>query len=261
MGMYDYVVCRYPLPTAPPFWATPDQQYQSKSLQCRMDVYEIRDDGTLWIEDYDIEDQSERARWKTAHPGQTLPKELTDGPLSVLAGCMSRVNKRWVQQCFHGVVEFYHSNWCSVAYGIVFTPDGADHESVTYEATFVDGVVTGIIETEREREPSLSREVYRQLDDMFEEDKPLIDLSEPEIGAQMYVLWGSVNLGLDGYPAKLIAKTKRDWAFVLRLRQGGGGQMPTCALFEADGGAWKLRAIKSISAYLQENTEGITIIA
>ncbi len=49
--------------------------------------------------------------------------------------------------------------------------------------------------------------------------------------------------------------------FILRLRSGRNGDMPTCALFEADGGAWKLRAIQSIAAYLQENTEGITIIA
>jgi hypothetical protein len=49
--------------------------------------------------------------------------------------------------------------------------------------------------------------------------------------------------------------------FILRMKAGHNGQMPTCALFEADGGAWKLRAIQSIAAYLQENTEGITIIA
>jgi hypothetical protein len=49
--------------------------------------------------------------------------------------------------------------------------------------------------------------------------------------------------------------------FILRMKQGIGGQMPTCALFEADGGSWKLRAIQSIAAYLKESTEGITIIA
>lgn len=215
MGMYDYIVCRYPLPTVPPPWATPDQQYQSKSLDCRMDVYEIRDDGSLWVEDYDIEDRSERAKWKAKHPGEELPKELAESFLS-LAGCMSRVNKRWVKQHFDGVVEFYHSNWSSAAYGMVFTPDGADHESVTYEATFVDGVVTKIVETEREREPALSREIYERLLVMaFDgDDEPVIDKSEPEVGAEMYVLWGSINRNLDGYPVKLVAKTPRDWAFV-----------------------------------------------
>lgn len=183
MGMYDYVVCRYPLPTAPPSWATDDQQYQSKSLDCRMAVYEIGEDGRLR--------QCEAGAFES---------KFDDAPIP-----------------FHGVLEFYHSNWCAAAYGMVFTPDGADHESVTYEATLVDGLVEGIVETERTREPSLSREIYQQLDAMFQGDKPVIDESEPEIGADMYVLWGSINRDLSrGYPAKLIAKTSRDWAFVGR---------------------------------------------
>lgn len=217
MGMYDYIVCRYPLPTVvPEFIKSNDHHYQSKSLDCRMDVYEIRDDGTLWLEEYDVEDQSEHAKWKAAHPGEKLPKELADDPISALAGCMSRVNKRWVQQRFSGVIEFYDSNWCASAYEIDFTPDGSDHEGVTYEATFLDGAVVKIEETERSREPSLSVGVYHQLDSMFQEDEPVIDTAEPGVGAEMYVLWGSINRNLDGYTAKLVAKTSRDWAFVGR---------------------------------------------
>jgi hypothetical protein len=50
--------------------------------------------------------------------------------------------------------------------------------------------------------------------------------------------------------------------FVLRMRQGREGQLPTCALFEADGGKWKLRAIENIRDYLKaELVEGITVIA
>jgi hypothetical protein len=181
-----------------------------------MDLYEIQDDGTLWFEDHDVEDQSERAMWKAEHPGQELPKELADNPLSGFFGCMSRVNKRWVQRHFHGVIEFYDSNWCASAYGMTFTPDGADHERVTYEVTFVDGVVTKIVETERSCEPSLSSDTYHQLDAMFQEDKPEIDLSEPEVGTEMYVLWGSIDRDKDGYPAKLTAKARRDWAFTVK---------------------------------------------
>jgi len=212
--MYDHIVCRYPLPTVPPAWATPDYQYQTKSLGCRMDLYEIRDDGTLWIEEYDTEDHSERAKWKAEHPNEELPQELADNPLSGFVGCMSRVNKRWVQQRFHGVLEFYHSNWSSMSYGMTFTPDGCDHEGVTYEATFVDGILTTIVETECTREASLSSDIYHSLENMFQEDTPEIDKSEPEIGAEMYVLWGSINRDLSrGYPVRLIAKTAKDWAF------------------------------------------------
>lgn len=50
--------------------------------------------------------------------------------------------------------------------------------------------------------------------------------------------------------------------FVFRMKNG-----PACALFEADGGAWKLEAMKNIKAYLEENLkeeiekEAVVIIA
>lgn len=50
--------------------------------------------------------------------------------------------------------------------------------------------------------------------------------------------------------------------FILRVRMGA--QMPQCALFEADGGSWKLEAIKRIKEYLIDKNLGnlgLTIIA
>jgi hypothetical protein len=47
--------------------------------------------------------------------------------------------------------------------------------------------------------------------------------------------------------------------FVLRLRTGQVA--PTCALFEADGGRWRLEAIDRIAAYLREKLPESTIIA
>lgn len=43
--------------------------------------------------------------------------------------------------------------------------------------------------------------------------------------------------------------------FVLRLQQGSPGQRPKIALFEADGGKWKLEAIKRVSTFLTEKLE------
>jgi hypothetical protein len=177
MGMYDYLVCRCPLPGIPPFAA--NQQYQSKSLDCEMAEYEIGDDGKLR--------QCGRGAFQTEFDSAPIP--------------------------FDGVLEFYHSNWAVAAYGMTFTPGGEDYESVTYEATFVDGRVQQIVETEREHKQALSREVYQQVNTMFEDDKPTIIETAPEIGAEMYVLWGSIDRSLDGYPVKLVAKTSRDWAF------------------------------------------------
>jgi hypothetical protein len=47
--------------------------------------------------------------------------------------------------------------------------------------------------------------------------------------------------------------------FILRVRSGK--EKPMCALFEADGGAWKLEAINSIAAYLRERIKDVVIIA
>jgi hypothetical protein len=49
--------------------------------------------------------------------------------------------------------------------------------------------------------------------------------------------------------------------FVLRLRQGSNGEMPSCALFEADGGQWKLEAIKEIKGFLAEHIGDVPVIA
>jgi len=43
--------------------------------------------------------------------------------------------------------------------------------------------------------------------------------------------------------------------FILRLRSGG----PTCALFEADGGAWKLEAVALVKTWLMAALEGTSV--
>lgn len=48
--------------------------------------------------------------------------------------------------------------------------------------------------------------------------------------------------------------------FLFRLRENGD-KVPGCALFEADGGAWKLTAIQSIKKYLNTNLSVLTVIA
>lgn len=49
--------------------------------------------------------------------------------------------------------------------------------------------------------------------------------------------------------------------FVLRMKQGREGGLPTVALFEADGGKWKLDAIQFIREYLSGKIESVPIIA
>lgn len=88
MGMFDYLRCEYELPIqdAPiDGWQTKDTPAQS------LDVYTIRRDGTIWGQEYDIEDRSD-------------PK--AEG-LMALRGCMTRVNIREVPLAMTGEVRFY----------------------------------------------------------------------------------------------------------------------------------------------------------
>lgn len=47
--------------------------------------------------------------------------------------------------------------------------------------------------------------------------------------------------------------------FVLRLRSNGVGTLPKCALFEADGGRWRLDAIAAVKAWLMDSVQKITV--
>jgi hypothetical protein len=89
MGMFDYVSCKFPLPL-------PEVQtlaFQTKDFDCLMDTIELRADGTLWGEDYDIEDHSD---------------PNAESPLGRLAGMMTRANNRPKPfSDFSGVMRFY----------------------------------------------------------------------------------------------------------------------------------------------------------
>lgn len=54
--------------------------------------------------------------------------------------------------------------------------------------------------------------------------------------------------------------TQPESRFVLRVRRGGEGQLPTCALFEADGSAWKLDAVKGVAAWLRVELVGTNVV-
>jgi hypothetical protein len=98
MGMFDYILCKYPLPLK----SAQNLEFQTKDTPCQfMDYYEITESGRLKRETYDIEDRSDK----------------TAKGLAALAGCMTRVNKRWVRETYTGEIRFYtslgknHTGW------------------------------------------------------------------------------------------------------------------------------------------------------
>lgn len=98
MGMFDDFLCRYPLPIP----EANELDYQTKSTPAQgLDLYELRADGTLWHEDYDVEDRSDYGVALRAG------KDVSELGLASLAGCLTRVNKRWVPEPLTGEIRFY----------------------------------------------------------------------------------------------------------------------------------------------------------
>lgn len=48
--------------------------------------------------------------------------------------------------------------------------------------------------------------------------------------------------------------------FIFRARRGGDGVPPQLALFEADGGAWRLDAVRRVHAWLEERLENAVLV-
>jgi len=89
MGMFDYIRCQYPLPIE----GANDILYQTKDMAewPGLDMYEIRKDGTIWREDYDIVDKGKK-------DGSSVDQ---------FCGCMARTNHRWNKINFTGEIRFY----------------------------------------------------------------------------------------------------------------------------------------------------------
>ena len=88
MGMFDYLQCHYPLPIK----GANNLKFQTKDTDAQfLDNYEIREDGTLWHEIYDVEDRSD---------------PNADG-IMALVGKMTRINSRWERDMMTGEIRFY----------------------------------------------------------------------------------------------------------------------------------------------------------
>ncbi len=90
MGMFDYIRCEMPLPDG--FTG----ELQTKDLDCEMDVYLIRADGTLAILKFDLE-LLPQEQWDHPDP---------DDPLHPF-GRHRRVNERYNAVDYHGMLNFY----------------------------------------------------------------------------------------------------------------------------------------------------------
>lgn len=123
MGMFDTIKCYYPLPIE----GINTTEFQTKDTPSQMcDLYEIRKDGSLWHQTYDVEDKSPRKKWIDSNPGKPEP----EWTLLDFCGCMSRVNLDWEPCCITKEIRFYD-----------VTDNG---ELIEFSANFVKGILTSI---------------------------------------------------------------------------------------------------------------------
>jgi hypothetical protein len=129
MGMYDYVRCHKELPW--PEAAAFEFEWQTKSTpHPQLHNWEIRADGTLWHEEVDYEDRSDK----------NAPK----GSFASILGMMTPVNPRWVQVPWDGEFEIHH---------LVQHEERPGHWWYEVIFWFRDGVVRDVITSKRDSMP------------------------------------------------------------------------------------------------------------
>lgn len=91
-------------------------------------------------------------------------------------------------------------------------------------------------------------------------DEQLVTLNDSGMSQTVNIKTGITTKGKETVPKTVTAAPYRTFpeidqpssTFILRFKKSGGGL--TCAIFEADGGAWKIEAVKNIAAWLEETT-------
>lgn len=110
---------------------------------------------------------------------------------------------------------------------------------------------------------SLSAVQRHQIHGLEYADRGLVVVEPPMTEALKTVtLTGLVDL----IRAKIQGLEVEQWVlqpeseFIFRLRSQAGA-IPECALFEADGGKWKLDAVLAIKAWLEQQQLGLPVVA
>jgi hypothetical protein len=180
--MFDWVVCRYPLPGEPPAFCRGDgHRFQTKDLDCATSLYEITAEGRLVCLDaglYDVD--------------ATVPLDVEH----------------------EGVLTFYDNNLAASGPG-VYTVDGSDYESVEYRAWFDGGRLSRIEELARTSEPALPVSLcprYHSNDRPTPEDVAVWKARETEslLGREMYLHRGMPEYG-DRCTVAVVAEGPHEW--------------------------------------------------
>ena len=120
MGMYDDIVCKYPLPFPEDTKGYIAESFQTKDFDCGLDCYEIREDGTLWLR------ECEREYTEGNPNGKTFSEKF--GMVKVTKDWWTHVKKTTTIRMYD-----YQNN------------DGGVYDYwVEFEVVFIDGVIDKI---------------------------------------------------------------------------------------------------------------------
>ena len=122
MGMFDDIICEYPLPQPEnPKGYVSNNYFQTKDFECLLDRYKIDKDGNLLIYQCDKE-------WVAGNPNsKTLMEKI---------GYFNETNERWIE-CKDITQKIR-------LYNYVHNNDGEYDYSIDYSATIVEGKVTNV---------------------------------------------------------------------------------------------------------------------
>ena len=120
MGMYDDIVCKYPLPFPEDTKGYIPNGFQTKDLDSGLDCYEIREDGTLWLR------ECEREYTEGNPNGKTFSEKF---------GMVKEIKHWWTHVKKTTTIRMYDYN----SYN-----DGPYDHWVEFEIVFIDGVIDKI---------------------------------------------------------------------------------------------------------------------
>ena len=119
MGMFDDIECKYPLPQPEdPKGFLGTTHFQTKDLECCLDKYEIREDGTLWIHKVEYE-----------YPNRVTDEDVSWGDIRL---DIKEKRSWWEPVNTTASIKMYNS---------VYSEGEYDYW-IVYEVTFVDGKIT-----------------------------------------------------------------------------------------------------------------------
>jgi hypothetical protein len=120
MGMYDDIICKFPLPLPQDTKGFQPRGFQTKDLDNALDCYEIREDGTLWLR------ECEREYTEGDPNGKTFFEKF---------GMVKETKVWWTHVKTTNTIRMYDYNNYS---------DGPYDYWVEFEIVFIDGVIDKI---------------------------------------------------------------------------------------------------------------------